>query len=675
MSSELFDILPFRFLDPDGRALLASRVTEQVYAPGQSITRRGDDQDRRIFLLLEGRVEALTSKGRRQRYIEPGHYFGERAALFDIPRVYDARASTVVRVATLPAPVLLQLLREQPAFAHALGTLLREKHGILLPFERFLTELRHSAAKGHVIITRLLHRYRRLNPALHPLAQDRNRIDFGALSYAMARLPENIGDTLSLLLTENMPYLYSQPKSAFTLIPTAARRRTVYEMMPGKSMVVMRDRLSDLVDLVTCLCIYAVEARKIRLRIRSPLLLARLIANDPQVMAELPFSADERAQLQKLWPDLRQSLIRIANHHEDFAITVVHSVDNFNSDHEQVWTVQIAEATQGLTGLDPRELPESYEVHIISSNTHSVGNCLSSWLQDKSDDILAWGATELPDIHDLPWDHPMDRLVALARHYVQAHPEAAAEREATEKADGVLNLTGTALTGIGVQFFDLSRLGEGPIDRELPTGNTQREGLIINIDYAFGQQAETILGNLIALFGHRIRSINVLGKAGGLEGLRGDVMVSTRFVEQEADRLHVVPNQVNIERLRTRITGRQLHVGPILTVVGTVMQNPMMLHYYQRIWGCVGLEMEGSYYARQLNISLQQGLLRPDVQARFLYYISDLPLDSANNLSGSMRLMEGIPPLYAVTREVLTSILEAKEAGHSVMVRASVRPG
>ncbi len=662
MSSELFDILPFRFLDPNGRALLASRVTEQVYAPGQSITRRGDAEDQRIFLLLEGRVEALTAEGTRQRYIEPGHYFGERAAIFDIPRVYDARASTVVRVAALQPQTLHQLLRSQPAFAQALGAVLREKHGILLPFERFLTELRHSAAKGHVVIARLLYRYRQLNPALHPHAQDPNRIDFGALSYALARLPDNIGDTLTLMLTENMPYLYSQPKSAFKAVGTAARRRTVYEMMPGKSMVVMRDGLSDLVDLITCLCIYAVEARKIRLRIRNPLLLAKLIAGEADVMESLPFTREERANLDKLWPDLRPKLVRIANHHEDFAINVVHSIDNFNSDHEQVWTAQIAEATQNIAGADPRELPESYEVHIISSNTHSVGNCLSAWLQDESEKILAWGAAHQPEVHDLDWDNPMDRLVALARGYVESHPTAAQERATTEAADGVVTPIATALTGIGVQFFQLGRMRQRPLDPELPSPHPDREGLIINIDYAFGQQAETILANLIALFGHRIRSINVLGKAGGLEGLRGDVMVGTRFVEQEADTLHLVPDHVNTERLRTRIPGRSLHIGPILTVVGTVMQNPMMLHYYQRIWGCVGLEMEGSFYARQLNISQQQGLLRPDVKARFLYYISDLPLQTHSNLSGSMRLMEGVPPLYAVTREVLTSILESDES-------------
>ena len=39
------------------------------------------------------------------------------------------------------------------------------------------------------------------------------------------------------------------------------------------------------------------------------------------------------------------------------------------------------------------------------------------------------------------------------------------------------------------------------------------KALIINIDYAFGQQAEEILSNLIKLFSDNLASVNVLGKA------------------------------------------------------------------------------------------------------------------------------------------------------------------
>ena len=40
--------------------------------------------------------------------------------------------------------------------------------------------------------------------------------------------------------------------------------------------------------------------------------------------------------------------------------------------------------------------------------------------------------------------------------------------------------------------------------------------------------------------------------------------------------------------------------GVVLTVLGTLMQNRELLHYYKNLWACIGLEMEGSYYARQI---------------------------------------------------------------------------
>ena len=660
MTPAYTDILPFRFLDAAGRERLRDNATETSFLDGSSIIRAHDTEDRRVFLLLEGQVEAVDPDGNRSTVIHAGHYFGERAALFDGPRAFDVRADGPVRVATLPGEVLIALLRDQPAFAHAMGQMLREKQGIFTAFDRFLAALGNGAAQGRIEISDLLALYLPLNPALHPHAQQAP-IDFGALGYALARLPDNIGSSLTLLLTEDVPWLYRRCAETFEPVRTRARRRSVYEMMPGKSMVVLRDGMSDLVDLVTCLCIYAVEARKIRHRIRDPDTLHGLARGRVDITALDGFEASEISQLESLFPSLPERLVQLASHHEDVSIHVVKTLDNYNSAHSEQWTAQIAEATAKLTGHDPRELPADWRVHIISSNTHSVGNCLSSWLQQHAAEIEAWGQTALPEVHGLPWTHPMDRVVALTRPWLDAHPDRAAERERAEATDAV-HLDHTALTGISVQLFDLAQLAQRTLDPDLPSPASDAPGLLINIDYAFGQQAEAIIGALIVLFGHRIRSVNILGKAGGLDGERGDVFVATHFIEQEDDVLHVPEIDVDLVRLRARIPDRSVRVGPVLTVLGTVMQNQVMLNFYRRLWGCVGLEMEGSYYCRQLLQSKTRGVLRADVALRFLYYVSDLPLHEGQNLSGSMRALEGIPPLYAVTREVLAAILTPSRA-------------
>ena len=93
-------------------------------------------------------------------------------------------------------------------------------------------------------------------------------------------------------------------------------------------------------------------------------------------------------------------------------------------------------------------------------------------------------------------------------------------------------------------------------------------------------------------------------------------------------------------------------------MTGTLLQNPKMLHFNRHIWDCVGLEMEGSYYLRHVIESVNRDAISSDLDLRFLYYVSDLPLRHDSNLSARLRATEGVPPLYAITREILTGILE-----------------
>lgn len=657
--SDLFQLVPFRFLDAAARSVLLASVVHREWPVGATIFSYGGLDDE-VYVALSGSVALLDPRVQppaRLAVFDAPTLFGERTAVLGLPRTGDAVAREPTTCAVIPGPTFRALLASHPVFAQAIGSRLRDRQRLFEPFDRFLAAIRHGA--GQLAIAGLLDAYRALRPALHR-GVDAPEIDFDALLYATRRLPDNITGTFSIFATDVVPRLYADPDAAFTPVGTAARRRNAYVMLPGKSLVVLRDAQSDLVDLVTCLCAFAVEARKLRQRLRDPHTLVALSGGDERVLPHLPFTSAELASLRRVWPvDLMGRLRDIAVHHEDFGVHVDRSTNEAVNPHAEDWTRQIASTTHRLLGHWPHELPADFPVHIVSSNTHSVGNCLSSWLVEAADDILAWGAVHAPELSDFPWTEPTDRVIALARPYLSAHPEAQAARRARDDAAGVAHLEATAFTGIDVQLFDLAQIARrGPLDPGVtpPTGGAA--GLLVNIDYAFGQQAEPIIANLIALFGARIRSINVLGKAGGLVGRRGDVLVASRFVQQVDDELHPLPETVRLDRLRARLPDRGVWHGPVLTVLGTVLQNDLMLRYYERIWGCVGLEMEGSYYARQALESRELGVLRPDVDLRFVYYVSDLPLQVGHSLAGALDLAEGIPPLYAVTREILSAIVE-----------------
>lgn len=647
--------VPFRFLPPEVKDSLVEALRRVDAVPLEDLFLPGDTDDG-IFLLEEGQVELVYDNApfvKPSNVVRPGHYFGERAALLSQPRSHGARAVTRVRCWVLEGSRLVDLIGAYPVFAQAFGTILRDKHGIFLPLERFVAEVARALADGSFPMPRLLDLYRTLEPALHPRLADPEHLDLDALSYAVRRLPDNLTSTFSWYFTDDLPALYIDPDRIFPPIPTLARRRNVWQMLPGKNMVLLRNGLSDILDFLTCLCLFSVEAQKIRRRLHDPVLLAKLnsCCHDPEEATfealALPFDTEEAQGLQALWgKDTLLRLFELVVHHEDWAVNVERQLNNYNSRRSEKWANLVSKAVKDLSGLDPWDFPGDWEVHVVSSNTHSVTNCLSPFPGRVEAQVLEWAQQSHHPYVDHEWENPRDRLYGLLSAYLKTHPHAAPKPD-DERAWGILRIDDQATTGIAVQLIDTSVL--------FPSSGPRK--FIVNIDYAFGEQAEEIIHNLITLFSRQIRSVNVLGKAGALMGRRGDILIPTAFVQQADDSFQPLPPTPGLDDLRARVPGLTVHTGTLLTVAGTLLQNRPLLHFYRNIWKCVGLEMEGVYYARKVTESIELGVLDASVVQRYYYYVSDLPLEAGERLSSPLAASEGIPPLYAITREILMAIV------------------
>jgi hypothetical protein len=218
------------------------------------------------------------------------------------------------------------------------------------------------------------------------------------------------------------------------------------------------------------------------------------------------------------------------------------------------------------------------------------------------------------------------------------------------------------LTGLSVQLIDASLLDPQLIDPSLreafpDRSLRRRRQLIINIDFAFGKQAEDILDELILMFGECIRSVNILGKAGALVGKRGDILMPTHVIRFNEGNTKAIGNlDLSKERVVQLAHPHVVWTGPVLTVLGTFVQNAEMLRYYEKLWRCIGLEMEGSYFIRSIERGVLRGVLNENVVSRVLYYVSDLPLQATSNLAHALPPWEGIPPLYKLTILWLTEI-------------------
>lgn len=667
----LREVIPFRFVRGEALALLAERCRSVDFAAGAFLMEQGDESDRTTFVLLEGLVEVVDGPGDRAvrvSTIEPFHYFGEWEAVFGGPRVYGIRAVGDCRCLAIAADDLNELITGDVAFAQALANILRERQGIFRGFELFDAELTRGIGYGHISIQKLVPLYQALAPALHPHANDPERLDVGALDYAVRRLPHNISATFAFLIRDELPSVYQRPDEFFPAILTDARRRAVWEILPGKNLFLTRTGESDITDFITCLCVYAVEARKIRRRIYDvkgvgPIrdFLDAPGGGDPAALwAALGFDRAEADGLTRIWGgQAARRLWEIVNHREMFSIDVRTKQSAYNLKDFARWSKQISQATAELTGRDPGDLPDEVDVHIVSSNTHSVTNCLNPWYADNAAAIAAWAEETGHPVYRERWETPTDCLYAIARDYFKAHPGSEAAMLAAERANGSIRLGATASTGIEVEVIDLDSIRGKAIDPLLPVWRGGRRTLVVNIDYAFGEQAEHIIHQLILLYGRNLRSVNFLGKAGSLVGRRGDILVPGAFIEQAQDQFMPVapPGAAERASLAELAGGRGVHYGPMLTVKGTLLQNRLMLTFYRKLWKVTGIEMEGIHYHRQVVESIQTGVLRPDLASRFYYYVSDLPLDASSNLSERLKASEGVPPLYAITRQILRGIL------------------
>ena len=104
--------------------------------------------------------------------------------------------------------------------------------------------------------------------------------------------------------------------------------------------------------------------------------------------------------------------------------------------------------------------------------------------------------------------------------------------------------------------------------------------------------------------------------------------------------------------------GLKVFEGPMITVLGTSLQNRDILRYFLRSsWKAVGLEMEGAHYQKAIQAAARiRNNIRPDAAIRYAYYASDNPLETGSTLASGSLGVEGVKPTYLITLNILNRI-------------------
>ncbi|RIA08202.1 hypothetical protein OE09_3027 [Flavobacteriaceae bacterium MAR_2010_72] len=307
--------------------------------------------------------------------------------------------------------------------------------------------------------------------------------------------------------------------------------------------------------------------------------------------------------------------------------------------HGEIWADHIKEV---LHKNDLLERP----IHVISANMHSVMNSVFASnalknLKPKKDMFQIYEALSQKDNE------------AIRNKVV---------KEATQK--GMIYIEDKSGTNIDVQIFDTSKIDFSKTDINVSERfNTSEKPVIFVMDYAFGEQAYETIDELlkpIKVNGKKIHlnveSISIMGKAGILEGGKGDIMIpSAHIFEGTADN-YPFTNELSKADLEGQ--GVAVCEGSMITVLGTSLQNKEILKFFfNSTWNVIGLEMEGAHYQKAIQAASKvRGSIRSDVKVRYAYYASDNPLETGSTLASGGLGTSGVKPTYLITRKILQQI-------------------
>jgi hypothetical protein len=153
-----------------------------------------------------------------------------------------------------------------------------------------------------------------------------------------------------------------------------------------------------------------------------------------------------------------------------------------------------------------------------------------------------------------------------------------------------------------------------------------------------------------------VKSVSIMGKAGILEGGKGDIMIPTAHINAGTPDNYPFENEWTKEMFAT--CGIPVFAGPMITVLGTSLQNKDLLKFFfESTWGVIGLEMEGAHYQKAIqSASKIRKSIPPSVKVRYAYYASDNPLKTGSTLASGGLGTTGVKPTYLITIKILEQI-------------------
>jgi hypothetical protein len=515
---------------------------------------------------------------------------------------------------------------------------------------------------------------RTLSPEIYGSMNDPRRIELKGLEYIMDRLPKGIENCNRIVMTVEDDL---EGTSFEKLIPPK-RRRVSYRVSENEMSFVVTTGLSEIYDVLTHLTFLYIEAKHIYRKTRDesgvPIREWQQFEKDLHRETDLSDTELEKAiwnlsiilgrtyhETRETYDYLEEAKDKLKSNNGLFRI--VYSLGNLiereikQNDHlvvhfrpsliDQImhqicgkkWAAAVKDKLCEL-GLEDRP------VHIISANLHSVVNLLYGYNAIIAEEKKQYAQDIYNFILDVRDNSEQVRSFAGKHSFCEIEDRSGAQTNVQIVDTAGLN---------AIDFHPGIRIDNKLLIDQKP--------VLLIMDYAFGLQAFELMDELLQPWEKdhvartlNVQSVSVMGKAGILPGEKGDIMLATAHVLEGQAHNYIIDNDLRKEDFDDAVN---VYIGPIITVLGTSLQNRDILEMFQTTtWKAVGLEMEGGHYQRAVSAAIIRGHIPKDVRVRYAYYASDNPIKSGQTLAAGPMGIEGIRPTYLITKAILEKILQ-----------------
>ncbi len=501
------------------------------------------------------------------------------------------------------------------------------------------------------------------------------KVELNGLLYVIDRLPYGIEECRYINLTSEEGY----KNSHFKAIVPPKRRRNCYRIDEEQMNIEITRGRSEIYDILTHLTFLFIESHKI---------MNRVVINEEgnvtrdwdklekaiQTKKELT-KAEREVALTHTANILGRTFEEVSTIYKDFScpenkerflhiiywlgkLAIEESIEDKkrivtfspvlrerlgHHIHGEIWANAIKKK---LEELDLLERP----IHIISANMHSVMNTLYAPIALK---IELKNKTTF-DIYESLSDNKNDKLRARVQKLAAQH--------------GMTYIEDQSGANINVQLFDTAKYNGGEYSTLISDLEEKDKPVIVVMDYAFGEQAYETMDELLKPYASisgikkhiNVKSVSIMGKAGILEGGKGDIMIPTAHVFEGTADNYPFKNQLKNKDLEGN--GIDVYDGAMITVLGTSLQNRDILRFFHdSTWNVIGLEMEGAHYQKAIqSASRLRGSISPKVKVRYAYYASDNPLETGSTLASGGLGTTGVKPTYLITEKIIEQIFKER---------------